>query len=61
MKNYIRVSKANEAKLPIRASTLYKWSHLRRYPEIFRKLGGFLFVDTNALHKLIEEGKPRIA
>ncbi|MCL6622875.1 MAG: hypothetical protein K6T55_12370 [Syntrophobacterales bacterium] len=59
MEYLVRVSKADEAKLPIRASSLYKWHHLGRYPQIFRKLGGYLFVDLRELERLIDAQKPR--
>ncbi|MCD6475550.1 MAG: hypothetical protein J7K85_04700 [Anaerolineaceae bacterium] len=55
MYNLIRVSKAKD--LPLTKSTLYKWKHLKKYPEIFVKIGGALFVDTEALQKVIEEGR----
>jgi hypothetical protein len=54
MQNLIRVSKAKREELPIAPATLYKWHYLKRYPEIFRKFGGFLFVDLKALEALIE-------
>ena len=56
MQNLVRVSKAKKEELPIAPATLYKWHHLKRYPEIFRKFGGFLFVDLKALEALIESG-----
>jgi hypothetical protein len=59
MEHLIRVSKANEANLPIRASTCYKWHSIGKYPEIFRKFGGFLFVDLNVLESLIESGEKK--
>ena len=59
MQNLVRVSKARREDLPIAPATLYKWHHLKRYPEIFRKFGGFLFVDVNSLRDVIERGKPQ--
>ena len=59
MQNLVRVSKARREDLPIAPATLYKWHHLKRYPEIFRKFGGFLFVDLKALEAAIERGKPQ--
>ncbi|MFZ2088926.1 MAG: hypothetical protein WAU47_10145 [Desulfobaccales bacterium] len=56
MQHLIRVSKANEAKLPIRASTMYKWHSVGLHKEIFRKFSGLLFVDIKALEALIESG-----
>jgi hypothetical protein len=59
MKNLVRVSKSREKGLPVAPATFYKWHHLKKYPEIFRKIGGFLFVDLVALESAIEKGKPR--
>jgi len=53
MENLCRVSEAKKRNLPVASSTLYKWHHLKRYPEIFRKFSGFLFVDIKALEDLI--------
>jgi hypothetical protein len=55
--NLIRLAKAEG--LPLQKSTLYKWKHLGKYPQIFVKLGGALFVDLVALEKLIEAGRLR--
>jgi hypothetical protein len=57
MQNLVRVSKANIENLPVRGSTLYKWKHLNKNPQIFIKLGGFLFVDVEELYKLLESGR----
>ncbi len=53
--NLVRLSKANN--LPLKKSTLYKWKHLHKFPELFVKLGGALFVDLNVLDKIIEMGR----
>jgi hypothetical protein len=55
MKNFIRVSQAKN--LPFRPSTLFKWHHLGRYPEIFSKVGTSLFVDIEKLAALFENGR----
>jgi hypothetical protein len=55
--NLIRLAKAEG--LPLQKSTLYKWKHLGKYPQIFVKLGGALFVDLVALENLIEAGRLR--
>ena len=47
--NLIRLAKAEG--LPLQKSTLYKWKHLGKYPQLFVKLGGALFVDLNALER----------
>jgi hypothetical protein len=53
-KNLIRVNKIDETNSPFARSTYYKWFHLKKYPEIFRKFGGSLFVDLEKLEKLIQ-------
>ncbi|MGO8761917.1 MAG: hypothetical protein ACLP2P_08465 [Desulfobaccales bacterium] len=50
--NLCRISKADD--LPFKKSTFYKWAHLRKYPQLFVKIGGALFVDLKALADLIE-------
>jgi len=51
----VRLSKADF--LPLKRSTLYKWKHIGKYPELFVKLGGAVFVDLDYLEKIIETGR----
>ncbi len=53
--NLVRISEGNG--LPLKKSTLYKWKHLGKYPRLFVKLGGALFVDLNILEEVIEAGR----
>ena len=53
--NLCRISKADD--LPFKKSTLYKFKHMGKYPELFVKIGGALFVDLKALDELIEAGR----
>ena len=53
--NLCRIAKATG--LPFQKSTLYKWAHLGKYPEIFVKVSGALFVDLQALDALMEAGR----
>jgi hypothetical protein len=55
--NLIRLAKADA--LPLCKSTLYKWKHLGKFPQLFVKLGGALFVDLNVLDEIIEAGRLR--
>lgn len=55
--NLIRLSKADA--LPLCKSTLYKWKHLGKFPQLFVKLGGALFIDLNVLDEIIEAGRLR--
>jgi len=57
MNNLIRLAKADL--LPLCKSTLYKWKHLGKFPQLFVKLGGALFVDLNVLDEIIEAGRLR--
>lgn len=57
MKNLVRVSRAEG--LPFKPQTFYKWHHTRKYPEIFVKLSGALFVDLDRLDQLIENSRAR--
>jgi hypothetical protein len=57
MHNLVRVSKANN--LPFKPQTFYKWYHLKKFPEIFVKFSGALFVDVEALQRVMEQGRKR--
>jgi hypothetical protein len=57
MHNLKRVSKMKRGELPIEKSTAYKWNHLKKFPKLFVKLGGALFLDLNALQEIIEAGR----
>jgi hypothetical protein len=53
----VRLSKADF--LPFKRSTLYKWKHMGKYPKLFVKIGGAVFVDLDYLEKIIEMGRGR--
>lgn len=55
--NLVRLSKAGS--LPLCKSTLYKWKHLKKHPQMFVKIGGALFVDLDVLDRIIEAGRQR--
>lgn len=60
MRNWIRVSDLNKTPgAPIRSSTGYKWNHIQRFPELFRIVGGKLFIDMDKLYSMAEAGKLR--
>lgn len=57
MVNLVRISKVNDTpNFPVRASTLYKWRHLGRFPEIFVDLGGGAFVNLDRLDEVVRGG-----
>jgi hypothetical protein len=57
MENLVRLSKAAPYTLPLAKSTFYKWNHLGKFPKLFVKLGGALFVDLNVLQQIIDQGR----
>ncbi len=60
MRNWIHVPGLNKTPgSPIRTSTAYKWNHTKRFPSLFRYVGGKLFIDMDALYALAEAGKLR--
>lgn len=61
MQNLVRVSKAKEAGLPFATQTYFKWRHLGRFPEMFIKFGGALFIDLDVHKRLMEAGRIREA
>ncbi len=57
MTNLVRVSRVNDRPdFPLRASTLYKWRHLRKHPELFVELGGACYINLDKLDALIAKG-----
>ncbi len=55
---FVKVSKVNDIQgFPVRAATLYRWIHMGKHPELFRRLGRTVFVKTTALFELIEQGE----
>jgi hypothetical protein len=53
--NLVRISKVNYPH--VAKSTLYKWKHLRRFPRLFVKFSGMLFVDLDELGQIMEAGR----
>ncbi len=53
LENLIRLSEANN--LPIKKSTLYKWSHFGKNPELFIKVNGMVFIDTLRLERFLDK------
>ena len=57
MANLLRLSKVNETPgFPLRASTLYKWVHVKKHPELFVRLGGAVYVNLDKLDAVISKG-----
>lgn len=48
-----------EGQLPFKKGTIYKFSSLRRYPEVILRIDGSLFWDENAWQKLVDDVRER--
>jgi hypothetical protein len=58
--NLVRISKVDEIPgFPIKKSTLYKWHHLQKYPELFVQIGGAVFVNMDKFEEMIANGGTR--
>ncbi len=54
-KNRIALSTVNSiAGFPVKASTLRKWRHINKYPNLFVSLGRKVFVDMDELERLFK-------
>ena len=53
----IRVSKIDDDKSPFKKATLYKLNHRKRYPGLFIKVDGALFIDLDRLDAILEDGR----
>ncbi len=47
------------AGIPFKASTLYRWRKDKRNLEIFVKVGGRVFVDSEAWEKFVEKAREK--
>jgi hypothetical protein len=57
MEQFVSIKQIDNINLPIKVgkSTIYRWRS--RYPELFKKVGGKVFVDLNALINLMVKGE----
>ncbi|MBM4275878.1 MAG: helix-turn-helix domain-containing protein [Deltaproteobacteria bacterium] len=56
---FIRISQV-ESILPVKPSTIYKWRTQRKFSQIFKKLGGMVLIDVQALEELLKgQSRPR--
>lgn len=53
--NLVRLSQWNNPMFS--RSTLYKWRHIRKFPRLFVKIGGAVFVDKAVLAEIAEAGR----
>lgn len=57
MKHLVRLSKVSDETSPLSRSTLYKYHTTGKYPRLFVKIGGALFLDQRELEKVVEAGR----
>ena len=55
MDNLVRVSAWTDPMFS--RSSLYKWRHTRKFPGLFVKIGGALYVDRAKLAEIVEAGR----
>jgi len=57
MEQFVSIKQIDNMDLPIKVgkSTIYRWRS--RYPELFKKVGGKVFVDVNALIDFMLKGE----
>jgi hypothetical protein len=57
-RNLLRVSRIpSDGSYYFARASFYKLHHLKKFPELFIKLGGGLFIDLDELDKIIEQGR----
>ncbi len=58
-KEFITINSVDVSTLPcnISRATLYKWNEAGKYPHLFKKVGGRVFVKITALVDLLERGE----
>lgn len=56
---FISIQKLEIDTLPceISKTTLYRWQREGRYPKLYKKVGGKVYIDFNALLTLLEQGE----
>lgn len=58
MTHLVRLCNVNkDPRIPFKASTLYKWRHLNRFPGLFLKVAGAVFIDLDRLGAIAEAGR----
>jgi hypothetical protein len=55
MEGLVRLSQWNNPMLS--RSTMYKWKHTRKFPNLFIKIGGAVFVDMAKFAEIAEAGR----
>lgn len=56
-KNLVPVATWEQRQPHFKRPTLYKWMHLQKFPGLFVKIGGRLFVDEDVFNRIIEQGR----
>lgn len=56
-KNLVPVATWEQRQPHFKRPTLYKWQHLQKFPGLFVKIAGRLFVDEDVFNRIIEQGR----
>jgi hypothetical protein len=60
LRSWIPVSKLNHMdNPPVRSATAHKWHSAGRFPEIFKKVGGRLWLDLDEFYRIGDEHSRR--
>lgn len=58
-KNLVPVASWEQRQPHFKRPTLYKWMHTQKFPGLFVKFSGRLFVDLDVFDKIIEQGRQK--
>lgn len=53
----IELERLKQEGIFFKLSTVYQWHSTGRYPKLFRKIGGRLFIETNEWGKIVSKSK----
>lgn len=58
-RNLVPVATWEQRQPNFKRPTLYKWQHIGKFPGLFVKIGGCLFVDEDVFNQIIEQGRQK--
>lgn len=56
-KHLVPVAQWEKRQPNFKRPTLYKWKHLEKFPGLFVKVSGRLFVDEEVFNRIVEKGR----
>jgi hypothetical protein len=56
-RNLVPVATWEQRQPNFKRSTMYKWQHTSRFPGLFIKISGRLFVDEDVFDRIVEQGR----